>query len=559
MIPNSAKETTEQVTSALKSFYSNAAYSLQCSDVLLIPSECAALNRDDDITLDWRANSTMSDLTLIVYDGRGSASYHVHTLLMAFGGRKSGFVAEQLKQQQKKNSQLKEYKVEIYVPPLAASYMPLFLDYIYGGILDLSTDNAPSLRYLSNRFDVHELHAQITKQFLSHDLELSTAPKYCMAADQLKDYDLRDMALRIMAERMERMDARFLKDMTPRLMRSLVQCEKIDCGSVILSEKIAQWLRCRDGIEHDDGAKARKVENVVFSDNKPQNSSIKRTNSQISQPILPLSDEDFYWIIHVQQIPQISEHEALFYLNYGSKYPSVMNEVGPGSLKHRCLAAYVSSWAVDNLVAHLEHPERFKLGLYQNLDNELKVQLLESALVSSRKHRHEQELQSAIQQNIDLDVSASNKMMHEHLTREHECPSISGSDKIVVLGCGIPTANGIYMAYNYSLRPISSPKKPSLRSSTATTYEKHAMYNGSQCTFLLAPFQSGKYYTHYKLCIQQNNHTKVLYSSPTFTGEMCIPEQGWEVENADESSEEHVFPAPLFVGRVVSSSLASKS
>jgi hypothetical protein len=30
-------------------------------------------------------------------------------------------------------------------------------------------------------------------------------------------------------------------------MGSLVQCEKVDCGGEILSEKIAQWLRCKDG------------------------------------------------------------------------------------------------------------------------------------------------------------------------------------------------------------------------------------------------------------------------------------------------------------------------
>ena len=130
---------------------------------------------------------------------------------MAFDGRRSGFVVEQMKQRRRKgggDDATKERKIEIYVHPLAARHVPLFLDYIYGSKLELTTENAPPLRYLSNRFDVRDLHDAIHKSFLPRDLELSTAPRYCAAADQLKDYELRDRALRIMAERMERMNQR---------------------------------------------------------------------------------------------------------------------------------------------------------------------------------------------------------------------------------------------------------------------------------------------------------------------------------------------------------------
>ena len=452
------------------------------------------------------------------------------------------------------------------MPPLAASYMPTFLDYIYydnssngSKSLHLTTSNAPPLRYLSNRFDVRDLHARITKQFLPRDLELSTAPKYCAMADTLKDYELRDKALRIMAERMERMDARHLKEMSPRLMRSLVQCERVECGGEVLSEKVAQWLRCRDG----DGV-------------EKQSDSVDAT---------PLTDEDFYWITHIQQMPSISQHEALFFLVYGSKFPSIMNEVGPASLKHRCLEACSGEWAVDHLASYLEQlqqqqHEQQPLNkstttgeLYTNLAVEMKVQLLEKVIVGAKNHTKAKEMQSAVKEGEERDLKRSNEIMYENLDRELECPNLPKVDKVIVLGCGIPVANGVYLANkadvdniaeSSAISPPLSPVSPSSRKKASfnAIYEKEAIWNGSEVTFILMPQKSGKYYTHYKLCIKTNDDDRtsmtVLYTSPTFTSSENgsstkggIPEQGWEVECTSEMAEDgDIHPAPLFVGKV---------
>lgn len=127
-LSSSAKETTEQVTSALKSLYSNAASSLQCTDAikLQLPSECSNIrdnDTNDSIELDWRSeDTTLSDLTIVIYDGSGGTPYHVHTLPLAFGGRRSNFVAEQIKQQQKKQSKgSKEYKVSFFIHSFCSS------------------------------------------------------------------------------------------------------------------------------------------------------------------------------------------------------------------------------------------------------------------------------------------------------------------------------------------------------------------------------------------------------------------------------------------------------
>ena len=82
-----------------------------------------------------------------------------------------------------------EYRVEIFVPALAARHIPLFLDYVYGSSLKLTTQQAMPLRYLSNRFDCRDLHKEVTMRFIAQDLELNTAPQYCtMAGEMILNY-----------------------------------------------------------------------------------------------------------------------------------------------------------------------------------------------------------------------------------------------------------------------------------------------------------------------------------------------------------------------------------
>ena len=212
---SAAKEAAEDLLKAFQSFNTQ----VSCTDLTAI-QDCTPLNNnggsggDGTVKLDWRSDPfvSMSDLTLVVYDGSSSSSsssaqqqqlgsngngngthYHVHTLLLAYGGRKSGFIADQIKNNSNKirnnNNRRKnnnsnfnnssniyrqtseasnessinsnaEYKIDIYIPSLAAKHMPTFLDYIYGSELILNTSdlittsNAPSLRYLSNKFDI---------------------------------------------------------------------------------------------------------------------------------------------------------------------------------------------------------------------------------------------------------------------------------------------------------------------------------------------------------------------------------------------------------------------
>ena len=89
-----AKEAFAASREVLSSFYSQ----VSCTDLSAIQApDCAPLkgampgfggDGEGAVALDWRADPflSMSDLTLVVYDGSGGTPYHVHTLLLAYGG-----------------------------------------------------------------------------------------------------------------------------------------------------------------------------------------------------------------------------------------------------------------------------------------------------------------------------------------------------------------------------------------------------------------------------------------------------------------------------------------
>ncbi|KAL7440728.1 hypothetical protein ACHAXH_004297 [Discostella pseudostelligera] len=615
ILPSSAKEaameTTEEMMKAFQSLYSQ----VNCSDMSLsLPTpDCSHLTggegrNDDDgeggVKLNWRVDPfmSMSDLSLVVFDGRadsgtkgssGGIAYHVHTLTLAYGGRKSGFVADQIKMQQKNpssnnnstgrgssnrrgsttssismhrqgstnsnesNNSNASYKVDIFLPPLAARHMPLFLDYVYGSSLKLTTANAPPLRYLSNKFDCRDLHKEISSKFIPQDLEIGTAPQYCMMADELKDFELRDKSIRIMAERFDKINVNALKWMNPSIMRSLLQYERLECGSSDkLSEIVAQYLRLRDDDTLADG-----------------NGDERRQNKQ---NIAPLTDEDFYWLTHCQHMPTISAKEALFYYNYGAtRYPQIMNENGVGSFQSRCLAACSSSLAMDALISHLESDTEDltpSLDMYETLEPQMKIQLLESTVVGAKKLMIEKEKRHSEQNDRCRDMRQSDEIMYTN-NRLASSSNTNNSNakvmKVVVLGAGVAPANGLYLCKNtriqrktandgssssdHQQRHVQHPDNGNI-----LVYEKEAIWNKEQVTFVLYPVASGQYYTQYKLGVRSHNHTtvKVLYNSPTIVGSTSrssdgsgsIPEQAWEVE---EDVVEGLHPPPQFVGRVI--------
>lgn len=570
-LPTAVEEITEETKRAFKAFdlqkkIEQATLAVGCSDLsaiqaIQLPAECTDLRegcniRDMEgaVTLDWRVDpfTSMSDLTLLVFDGSGSGdAYYVHTLMLVHGGRKSGFVVDQIKLQKsgkiKYDNSASDYKIEIYVPPLAAKYVPQFLDYIYGKELKITTSNAPPLRYLANRFDLRDLYKEISSKFIPTDLEIGTAPMYCTLADQLKDFELRDRAIKIMAERMDKLNTNSVKNLSPRLMRSLVQCEKLECSSEEMSEKVAIWLRLHKELEKEREEALLRDCNEADESRNVSSSSIRKDDNEA------MTDEDFYWLTHVQFMPKISPSEALFYFQFGSQYPQVMNEVGSGSLKSRCLAAFTGKWAVDKLAAHVENKDGKPFDLYENLDLESKVELLEASLVGAKKMLTEKDDASKQQVVTEKDAKRSDEIMYK---ANYACSSSSSpADKImkvVVMGCGVQPANGIYMYKESGIDERTGSGSNLINNNNhnkTIVYEKEAIWNQKRVTFVLYPTTAGQYYSQHKLGVRQRNgqKTKTLYNSPTVMGlSGVIPELAWEVEGEMEG----IHPPPQFVAKI---------
>ncbi len=212
------------------------------------------------------------------------------------------------------------------------------------------------------------------------------------------------------------------------------------------------------------------------------------------------------------------------------------------------------------------------LEFYESLPLDLKVQLLESSLVGAKKLMTEREQHCRGKDGTERDVQLSEEIMYKNLKEASMSSSSSSSSssvpplKVVVLGCGIPSANGIYIYNPSSKQTQNNLMIAKTGASTAVIYEKEAVWNQQRVTFLLYSTTAGQYYKQYKLSMtrSESNQILILYNSPTVmgtspspflggrqgSGNSCdgggvsIPERGWAVEG------EGVHPPPQFVGRL---------
>jgi hypothetical protein len=386
------------------------------------------------------------------------------------------------------------------------------------------------------------------------------------------------------------------------------------------------------------------------------NNNTEPTTATIASAVL--TDEDFYWLTHCQIMPRIDPTEAIYYFAYAATYfPRILVEVGSGSLKSRCLLAcsLSSSCSVDedttkkdrkkdesssstnvvldNLTSYIEQrgittddnpssqqqqqqqpSSNMMIESYINLDYRYKVQLLESTLVGAKKQLNAKTKQYNIHTAMYDEVQQTENIMYKKNTMKTlssalTSPSMSSINtgiidnyndtvvsKAVVLGCGILSANGLYLS-------SSTPTNKMMGGDSVTIYEREGIWDGQHVTFVLYPVTLGQYYLQYKLGVRNctpetredncdNNHSgvakkkkkiRILYNSPkivigdhatSFNGsggqyhcnnrggnqqqqQIIIPEGEWEIEQQVNGSDgigvpmsEDISPAPQFVGRV---------
>ena len=255
--------------------------------------------------LDWRQNPniSLSDWTVVVYDGKESAVYHIHKSEVGLGPRRSKFLDAKFDEDE--HADVTDPNTEVYLPSRVAALFPEFLDYVYSDTLQLTTRNVLALKHLANHFDVRALYKK-TDSFVQSDLNLKTAPTYCTEADLVLDEDVQKKTVQIMAENFGRMDMTVITQLPAKMFKEVLSSPHLDVESEFLSNKVAQFMRFTDGSA--------------------------------------ISDEMLFMLTHPQIMPVISSDEAFFFLNWGLKYPQVLDEGDDASLRNRCIEAVARSW-----------------------------------------------------------------------------------------------------------------------------------------------------------------------------------------------------------------------
>jgi hypothetical protein len=336
---------------------------MNCADVTqnlnknLNTMNCNVPQPDFNFKLDWRqnANISLSDWTITVYDGKDSAVYNIHRSEVGSGPRQSGLLASKFSEDEQRATT--DPTTEVYVPPRAAAMFPEFLDYIDHDQIEISTKDVIALKHLANHFDVRPLYKQC-QEFMEDDLDIKTAPVYCYTADLVLDEDVKENAVRLMAQKFGRMNMKVVTKLPPQLFKEVLTSAHLDVESEFLSTKVAQFLR--------------------FSESE-------------------ISDEVLFMLTHPQIMPTVSPDEAFFFLNQGLKYPQVLNEGGDMSLRNRCVEAVTGSWmtTLAGPIATLK-PRQAGFGdedpdvdpecafNYSSLPAEIKVELFESAILVAK-------------------------------------------------------------------------------------------------------------------------------------------------------------------------------
>jgi hypothetical protein len=325
--------------------------------------EAPAFNHDETFILDWNREripkgvKTMSDWTLKVYNGSDAKIYEVHKNILSFGPRRSMFFIKEFEEgrhRQQSGMDLTSASIsEVALPSKAASCIPQFLDYIYRDEVDLNSNNAIALKFLSNHFDVRPLYS-IAIAFIEKDLTIETALAYAQEGDSMKDKDIANLAIKVAAENFGEFSQESLIDLSPLLFQRLVTHSAIMSTPEHLSEIIAAYIR-----------------------NHP----------------LEMNHELFFLLTNANILPRISSHEAFWYLHYGNEtFRGILVDESfggsKGSLKGRCIFAITGQWR-NNLLpaigASLDQRRSVHLieksKAYRNLPSDIKIELLEHVLL----------------------------------------------------------------------------------------------------------------------------------------------------------------------------------
>ena len=188
------------------------------------PLSSAVESDDDDEdslqdALSWRLDrrESLSDWTLEVVAGSERKVYHVHKSILAVGPRRMHYFVREFRESRrrpespKRRNQMETFVLEslggaspkkaeptkhitrLELEPLACQAIPVLLDYVYGGVLAIATDNATALQFLAQHLECKTLRREV-RDFWMSDLCMENLCVYYKHARQLDDAKIRQHA-----------------------------------------------------------------------------------------------------------------------------------------------------------------------------------------------------------------------------------------------------------------------------------------------------------------------------------------------------------------------------
>ena len=210
----------------------------------------APAEEEESHQLSWRDDPerSLSDWTIVVRcEVTGaSESFHVHKAMLAAGARWSEYFKSVFKSGMREgNTKTTTLELE----NSAAAAFPNYLDFVYTGVLEATSESATALLYLADYLRCRKLHNEVT-QFMQGDLCADNAALYLAEAER---YSLEKVAaaalpvcaasLNVCAASLPSSGGGYVTALPPPLFCRVVHAPERACSSEELSRLVEAYCR----------------------------------------------------------------------------------------------------------------------------------------------------------------------------------------------------------------------------------------------------------------------------------------------------------------------------
>lgn len=387
----------------------------------------------DEELLRWSSDTPhhLSDFFIGVKDQQDGTKvkYYVHKLVLSTGPTKCGLFEKMFT-----NSKSGSDGKTIVLSHSAAKSFPELLDFLYSreDSLDLTFENAAALRHLGKLFIIKKLVMRVT-MFIRDDLKARMSLHYLNSAFEFMDEHLMDNAAKVCAANILAVDRDVLTSLDPYLFSKVVLCDDISCTSEELSKIVSEFC-----VKHDAEMNTDLLRVITGNKN-----------------------------MHV-----VDHSESVYLLQLAEKYDTDADS--KADLKERCILAGSQAWNTTIVQQLKVLPEA--AGSYDKLSAELKVMLLEEALlqankdygkISSSQDKAVEEIKAKADDTVRQKISSVDDVLRKAKKLESENKSLRGelhSFKRLPADFKFPKNRNMY-SYHPSGDPKFGKDKPTTRPS----------------------------------------------------------------------------------------------